>query len=420
MKIQRPRGTNDVTPCRSPLMRFLQRGFMRVCDRYGYAQVDPPIFERTELFTRAVGEETDVVSKEMYTFQDRKGRSMSLRPEGTAGVVRMILENGLMHGGGNLRLGYWGPMFRYDRPQAGRYRQFHQFGVEALGSASPAMDAEVIGLLVEVLGHVGFADTEVEIGSVGDLCCRPNFLDNVLGPVLAELGDRLCATCQERAKTNPMRVFDCKVPSCREALEDAPRPMDHLCDDCGAHQERLEELLGEARIPFKRNKALVRGLDYYTRTVFEVHYPALGAQSALGGGGRYDRLMEQLGGPATPAVGFSAGIERILIAVEQEKTVEASELTSRGAYLVLLDSKGEAAASRIAGNLREIIPVEVDFSGRSMKSQLKTSNASGSRFALILGEDELAKAAVTVKDLDSGEQVTLPETELKEFIGALK
>jgi len=419
MKIQRPRGTNDITPCRSPLMRFLHRSFLDVCDRYGFAQVDTPIFERTELFTRAVGEETDVVSKEMYTFEDRKGRSMSLRPEGTAGVVRMVLENSMMHGGGNLRLGYWGPMFRYDRPQAGRYRQFHQFGVEALGSASPAMDAEVIGLLVEVLGHVGFADTEVELGSVGDDCCRPDYLEKVLKPVLKDLGDQLCATCRDRAETNPMRVFDCKVESCKTALADAPRPMDHLCDDCMAHQERVEELLTEAKIPFKRDKALVRGLDYYTRTVFEVHYPALGAQSALGGGGRYDRLMEQLGGKATPAVVFSAGIERILIAVETEKTVEAADLGSRGAYLVLLDENGEAAATRVATSLRELIPVEIDFSGRGMKAQLKTSNAKGVRFALILGEDELAKLAVTVKDLDSGEQVTLPESELKEFIKAL-
>ncbi len=419
MKVQRPRGTNDLTPERSPLWRFLQRGFLATCDRYGYAQVDPPIFERTELFTRAVGQETDVVSKEMYTFEDRKGRSMSLRPEGTAGVVRMVLENGMMRAGGSLRLGYWGPMFRYDRPQAGRYRQFHQFGVEALGSASPAMDAESIGLLVETLGHVGFAETEVELGSVGDECCRPDYLKNVLQPALRELGEKLCGTCRERTETNPMRVFDCKVAGCVEALAEAPRPMDHLCGDCMAHQQRVEELLAEAKIPFSRNKALVRGLDYYTRTVFEVHYPALGAQSALGGGGRYDRLMEQLGGPSTPAVGFSAGIERILLAVEAEKTVDASELGSRGAYLVLMDAEGAAAAARVAASLRELMPVEVDYTGRSMKAQLKSSNSRGVRFALILGEDELAKASVTVKDLDSGEQVTLPESELKEFIKAL-
>jgi len=419
MKIQRPRGTNDLTPEKSPLWRFLHRGFLDTCDRFAYGQVDTPLFERSELFTRAVGEETDVVSKEMYTFEDRKGRSMSLRPEGTAGVARMVLENGMMRSGGSLRLGYWGPMFRYDRPQAGRYRQFHQFGVEALGGASPALDAEVITLLVEVLGHVGFQDTEVKLGSVGDECCRPAYLKNVLQPVLRSLGDRLCATCRGRAETNPMRVFDCKVDGCIEALADAPRPMDHLCESCMRHQSRVEELLTEAKIPFRRASALVRGLDYYTRTVFEVHYPSLGAQSALGGGGRYDRLIEQLGGPPTPAVGFSAGIERILLAVEAEKTVDPAELGSRGAYMVLLDDAGEAAAARVAASLREIIPVEVDYTGRGMKAQLKTSNARGVRFALILGEDELAKASVTVKDLDSGEQVTLPESELKEFIKAL-
>jgi len=420
MKVQRPRGTNDLTPDQSPLWRFLREGFQSVCDRFGYPQVDTPLFERSELFTRAVGEDTDVVSKEMYTFLDRKGRSMSLRPEGTAGVVRMALENGLLHAAGNLRVAYWGPMFRYDRPQAGRYRQFHQFGVEALGSDSPAMDAEVIALLIEALGRVGFQETEVQLGSVGDACCRPAYIEDVLRPALRDLGDRLCETCRERGDSNPMRVFDCKVPGCIEALAEAPRPMDHLCVDCRAHQARVEALLTEAGISFRRKSALVRGLDYYTRTVFEVHYPALGAQSALGGGGRYDRLVEQLGGPPTPAVGFSAGIERILLAVREERTVDPSELGGRGAYLVLLDSRGQAAAARIAAKLREIIPVEVDYSGRGMKAQLKTSNARGVRFALILGDDELAKASVTVKDLDSGEQVTLPESELKEFVQALQ
>jgi histidyl-tRNA synthetase len=281
------------------------------------------------------------------------------------------------------------------------------------------MDAETIALLVEVLRHVGFADTEVMLGSVGDACCRPAYLDEVLRPALLDLGDQLCETCRTRTKTNPMRVFDCKVKDCIKVLADAPRPMDHLCEECDAHQTRVEELLRDANIPFRRESALVRGLDYYTRTVFEVHYPALGAQSALGGGGRYDRLVGQLGGPSTPAVGFSAGIERILLAVEAEKTVDSSELKGRGAYLVLLDAQGEAAASRVAASLRELIPVEVDYSGRSMKAQLKTSNARGVRFALILGDEELAKASVTVKDLDSGEQVTLPELELKEFIRAL-
>lgn len=416
MKIQRPRGTNDLTPDRSPLWRRLRDLFEAVADRFAYAQVDVPIFERTELFTRAVGEETDVVSKEMYTFSDRKGRSLTLRPEGTAGIVRMVLENGLLSVGGMLRLAYWGPMFRYDRPQAGRYRQFHQLGVEAFGSASPSADVEVICLLVEILRELGFRELRVDLGSVGDQCCRPAYEKEILAPALREMGEALCPTCRERTESNPLRVFDCKTPSCRKALEDAPRPMDHLCEDCSRHHERVEELLKAADIPFQRDRSMVRGLDYYTRTVFEVHFPALGAQSALGGGGRYDRLVEEIGGQSVPAVGFSAGIERLLLAVEAEKTLDPAELRRRGAYIVLLTTDAEAPAIRIAAGLRGLFPVEVDLTGRGMKAQLKSANARDARFALLLGEDELKAGAVAVKDLDSGEQVSLPEAELLAFM----
>ncbi len=323
MKYQRPRGTNDLTPAESPLWRHLRLLFERISQQFGYAEVAPPIFERTELFTRAVGEGTDVVEKEMYTFQDKKGRSLSLRPEGTASVVRLVIENGLLSGGGTPRLAYWGPMFRYDRPQAGRYRQFHQFGAEAFGNASPAYDAEIIDLFVSLLSEMGLGDLRVDIGSVGDECCRPAYTAK-LRAKLAEFGDRLCATCRDRAEKNPLRVFDCKVPSCREVLTEAPVILDHLCAECVDHLDRVESLLDVRGISFQRDRALVRGLDYYTRTVFEVHYPALGAQSALGGGGRYDRLVADCGGPSTPSVGFSAGIERIVWASGEERAVPAS------------------------------------------------------------------------------------------------
>lgn len=417
MRFQRPRGTYDRTPDASALWRQLRQLFDRLSVQYGYAEVDPPIFEHTELFTRAVGEATDVVSKEMYTFPDRKGRSLSLRPEATAGVVRLVLENNLLAAGGLLRLAYWGPMFRYDRPQAGRFRQFVQLGVEAMGSASPAMDAEVIELFVSLLREVGLAELRVDLGSVGDSCCRPAYEDSLRG-FLAGIDERLCPTCRERRQTNPLRVFDCKEAGCQALLADAPRIMDQLCADCQAHRDRLEALLDSRGIAFRRDRDVVRGLDYYTRTVFEVHYPALGAQSALGGGGRYDRLIEACGGPATPAVGFSGGLERLVWAIGNEKTLGRADLGVRGAYLVLLSAAAEAPAARIAASLRESIPAEVDYSGRGLKAQLRSANQRGARFAILLGEEELAARAVTVKDLDSGEQKALPEENLLELIQA--
>ena len=417
MKYQKPRGTYDRTPDVSPLWRHLRHRFDALARRFGYSEVDAPIFEHTELFTRAVGEATDVVSKEMYTFLDRKGRSLSLRPEGTAGVVRLLLENKLMAPGGMQRLAYWGPMFRYDRPQAGRYRQFVQLGIEAFGSASPAADAEVVEFFVAMLREVGLSELRVDLGSVGDDCCRPGYVD-ALREALVAMDEQLCATCRERRESNPLRVFDCKVPGCGEALKAAPRMMDHLCDDCVAHRDRVEGLLEEREIPFRRDRDMVRGLDYYTRTVFEVHYPALGAQSALGGGGRYDRLVEDCGGPATPAVGFSSGLERLVWAIGNENTISADELRERGAYVVLLSSAAEPAGARIAARLRQAIPVEVDFSGRALKAQLKSANQRAARFAILLGDDELAAGTATVKDLDSGEQKALPEENLLELIQA--
>ncbi len=417
MKMQRPRGTYDRTPEAAPLWRHLRQLFDGITTQFGYADVDPPVFEHTDLFTRAVGEDTDVVSKEMYTFADRKGRSLSLRPEGTAGVVRLLLENRLLAAGGMRRLAYWGPMFRYDRPQAGRFRQFFQLGVESFGSASAAADVEVIELFVAVLREVGLAELRVSLGSVGDDCCRPDYME-VLSQFLGGVEDSLCPTCRERRISNPLRVFDCKVPGCQELLADAPSMMDHLCADCSAHRDRVETLLNERGISFERDAGMVRGLDYYTRTVFEVHYPALGAQSALGGGGRYDHLVEECGGPPTPAVGFSSGLERLILAIGNEGTLGAEELVARGAYVVLLSPEAEPAAARIAGMLRETIPVEIDLSSRSLKAQLKSANQRSARFAILLGAEELAAGTATVKDLDSGEQKALPEGNLLELIQA--
>ncbi|MCP4544866.1 MAG: histidine--tRNA ligase [bacterium] len=415
MKFQRPRGTNDLTPEQSPLWRYLRHLFEQISTQFGYVGVDTPVFERTELFTRTVGEDTDVVAKEMYTFADRKGRSLSLRPEATAGVVRLVVENSLLASGGTHRLCYWGPMFRYDRPQAGRYRQFHQLGVEAFGTGGAALDAETIELFVTLLREVGLSDLKVTLGSVGDDACRPGYIE-ILRKFLAGKGDVLCKTCLTRTGSNPLRVFDCKVPGCREAIADAPKILDHLCDDCRTHMDHVGELLQTAGISVEIDPSLVRGLDYYTRTVYEVHYPSLGAQSALGGGGRYDGLVEQCGGPATPAVGFSAGIERLILAIQSEGTLSEKDWKSRGAYLCLMCAGAEAAGGRIAAHLREAMPVEVDYTGRGLKAQLKTANNRGARFAILLGEDEIANRTATLKDLDSGEQKVLSEEQLLTLI----
>jgi histidyl-tRNA synthetase len=309
-------------------------------------------------------------------------------------------------------------MFRYDRPQAGRYRQFHQLGVEVFGDAGAAHDAETIELLVTLLRELGLADLRVDLGSVGDACCRPAYEKALVAYLEGEAGS-LCETCNTRRTSNPLRVFDCKVPGCREAIAGAPRMLDHLCADCDAHLSRVEALLAERGIEYRRDASLVRGLDYYTRTVFEVHYPPLGAQSALGGGGRYDRLVAECGGPPTPAVGFSAGIERMLFTIEEKQSLDPTLWRARGAYLSLLTEAAEPAAARIAARLRRVIPVEVDYTGRGLKAQLKTADQRGSRFAILLGENELEARAATLKDLDSGEQKTLPEERLIELIQAL-
>jgi histidyl-tRNA synthetase len=415
MKFQRPRGTNDLTPDESPVWRHLRQVFDAVTTSFGYREVAPPVFESTELFTRAVGEATDVVSKEMYTFQDRKGRSLTLRPEGTAGVVRLMVENSLLAAGGVQRVSYWGPMFRYDRPQAGRYRQFHQFGVEAFGQGGASLDVETIQVMVTLLQKIGLSSLKVMVGSVGDEHCRPAYVEK-LREFLEDLDESLCSTCRQRRTSNPLRVFDCKVATCREAIAGAPRTIDHLCQGCSGHLEQVEQLLKSAGIPYEIDPTLVRGLDYYTRTVFEVHYPALGAQSALGGGGRYDGLVAQCGGPPTPAVGFSAGIERWIWAMGKELALAERDLKLRGAYFTLMSEEAFPVAARIASSLREAIPVEVDYTGRSLKAQLKSANSRDARFAIIIGEDELAEGNATLKDLDSGEQKALPQGQLLELI----
>ena len=405
MKYKRPRGTQDLFGERMLVWADVERRLQSLAQRYGYSEIRTPLFEVSDLFVRAVGESTDIVSKEMYTFEDRKGRSLTLRPENTAPVIRAFIENGLHRSGGISRFWYLGPMFRYDRPQAGRYRQFHQFGAEALGAAGPAIDDLRIDLSLAVYRTFMLEGLEVRLNSVGCPECRPAFR-RALGSRLEGMRGDLCGTCAERALVNPMRIFDCK--ECGEIMTRLPVITDHLCGECRAHFEGLQGILRGMRIEFILDPLLVRGLDYYTRTAYEVVHPGLGGQNALCGGGRYDGLAQECGGPPIPAVGFSAGMERLL-----ENLPAASAAGFEGgaldAVFVLPDAQAEGAALALAAGLRAAgLGVGVELSGRSMKKQMRAAADSGAAFAVILGPDELEARRATVKDLAAGGQESIP------------
>ncbi len=411
MKFQAPRGTQDVLPDRIEGWQVLEDRARAISTRHGYREIRTPLFEATELFLRGVGETTDIVTKEMYTFADRKGRSLTLRPEGTAGVMRALVEHGLVQPGRIQRLWYLGPMFRYDRPQAGRYRQFHQWGAECVGSGSPLADVEIILLLVDYLVSFGLADTAVLLNSVGHPGCRPAYQEKLRAYLSPHL-ETLCADCRVRFEKNPLRVLDCKVPHDREVAMGIPSILDSLCTECRTHFDAVQQGLTDLGVAFTLDPRLVRGLDYYTRTAFEVHDLKRDAQSALGGGGRYDGLIEDVGGPATPGVGFSAGIERILAALEAQGKVPAEP--SRLIYLARAGgSDVERAAMALARALRETHEVRYDYEpGKGLKHQLERADRMGARLAIILGEDELAAREVTVKDLESGVQERVPQAEI--------
>lgn len=372
--------------------------------RYGFTEIRTPVLEPTELFVRGIGDETDIVNKEMYTFQDRKGRSVTMRPENTAGVARAFVEHRLHDSPLHSRLFYIGPQFRYERPQKGRLRQFHQIGAEVLGDAAPGTDAETIGMLVEFLTRVGVVGVQVVLNSVGCPNCRPVYTELLKAALSAEAG-KLCGDCQRRLETNPLRVLDCKVPSCQPILDGAPAIADHLCEVCAAHHAGVKAILGTMGVAFAERARLVRGLDYYTRTVFEVTSSALGAQDALLGGGRYDGLLEQIGGPAMPGFGWALGVERLLMVVPPDPPGRLP--------WVYLAWAGEAAYGhglRLAKRLRDEGRVVVfEHGARSFKSALKRADKMACKAVLIIGDEEAASGTYTLKDLDTGEQSALDE-----------
>lgn len=399
-----PRGTTDILPADARRWSVLERALRDVCDLYGYGEIRTPIFEHTELFARGIGSGTDIVEKEMYTFEDRGERSLTLRPEGTAGAVRAYLERRLDAEAQPVKLYYSGPMFRYERPQAGRTRQFHQLGVECIGSADPAADVEVIAVLVALFRRLGLTEYEIQLNSIGCPDCRPAYVQK-LKQALEPVRDSLCKSCQDRFERNTLRLLDCKRESCQELTKDVPLILDSLCGPCEDHFQQVRGYLDEVGIEYTINQRLVRGLDYYTRTVFEFVSPELGAQDALGGGGRYDVLVETLGGPPTPAVGFAAGMERILLAASLEDEAAAATVDT---YVVTLGDEGRRAGVVLAERLRaEGFRTELDYMGRSLRAQMRQANRVGAKKVLIIGDDEAAAGTVQLRDMQSGEERTV-------------
>lgn len=398
-----PRGTKDIMPADVAAWRYLEDTMRKVCVQYGYKEIRTPVFEHTELFLRGIGETTDVVEKEMYTFTDRGDRSLTLRPENTASAVRAFIEHKLYAEPAPTKLFYIGSMFRYDRPQAGRYRQFHQFGIEALGVQGPNIDAEIILLAVQILQSLGLKDLKLKINSVGCPKCRPEHREK-LQEFFKPNFEHLCKDCQSRYDRNPLRLLDCKVPKCQELGEGAPSLEECLCEECKAHFEGLKELLTAAGIEYEVDHNLVRGLDYYTKTAFEIQYSPLGAQSAVCGGGRYDGLIEEVGGPATPGIGFAMGMERVLLALESQNLLPAAD-DAMDVFVVCPKKENFTIAFKTAIELRRAgFKVDYDFQGRSMKAQMKAANRVQAKYVLIFGEDEVARGQVVLRNMANSEQ----------------
>lgn len=417
MAFQKPPGTQDILPAVAGKWQYVEERARELCRRFNYRELRTPMFEATELFQRGVGETTDIVEKEMYTFTDRGNRSITLRPEGTAGTMRAYVENKLYGEPDIAKLYYIGPMFRYERQQAGRYRQFHQFGIEALGSDSPALDAEVIALAYTFYQEVGIQGVRVEINSVGTPAIRAAFRDELLG-FLQPKRELLCKDCQSRMDRNPLRVLDCKVD--QHHFEGAPSILDSLDDACREHFEQVQRSLEAMGIPFSINPRLVRGLDYYTHTAFEFKAEGIGAIDTIGGGGRYNGLVEDIGGPSQPGVGLAIGLERTVMLMQNQDD-ELDKRRRLDVYMVALGEQAEQRASGVLYALRQAgLSAERDYQSRKMKAQLKSADRLQARFTAILGEDELAKGEIVLKTMATGEQRIVPLAELASTVWQLR
>ena len=406
-----PRGTSDILPQEQAYWKYVEQKAAFLCQLYGYQQLNTPIFEDFQLFARTVAGGTDIADKEMYIFEDRSGQKLALRAEGTAPVCRAYLEHGLFNLAQPVRLYYIGPTFRYERPQAGRYRQHHQFGCEALGDADPVLDAEVIDLAQRFLLSLGLPEFPIQLNSIGCKVCQPKYIE-ALKQHYSNYIARLCPDCKARLARNPLRLLDCKRASCQKIAETAPKIADYLCGDCQAHFQDVQQHLQALDIPFQLNYRLVRGLDYYTRTVFEVQSQAEEAQSALVGGGRYDDLIEQLGGKPTPAVGFASGIERIILTLKGRK-INPPGMLKPIAFIAYLGKEAKTEAAKLASQLRDAeIAVIIATGDKSLKSQLRQANSLGTNYTIIIGEREVKIHSVVLRDMITNKQETLSVTEI--------
>ena len=410
-----PRGTFDVLPEEYAYWKYVEEKATYLCQLYGYQPLSTPIFEDAQLFTKTVAGGTDIVDKEMYIFKDKSGQELALRAEVTAPVCRAYLEHGLFNLAQPVKLYYMGPAFRYERPQFGRYRQHHQFGFEALGEADPALDAEVIEMAQQFFYSLGLSRFSIQLNSIGCKLCRPGYLQ-VLRQYYSSYKDHLCPDCKVRLSKNPLRLLDCKKTSCQEIAKTAPKITDYLCSECQLHFQNVQKYLGTMNIPFQLNHRLVRGLDYYTRTVFEVEPRDKGGQSTLGGGGRYDDLIEELGGNPTPAVGFAAGLERIILNLKEQK-LDIPALPKPDAFIAYLGEEAKIEAMKIASELRKAgIAIVTAAGDKSLRGQMRQANSLGSAYTLILGEQEISNQNVILRDMKNGEQKTIPLAEIARML----
>jgi len=400
LNIQAIKGVKDILPGEVEVWQYIENKARSVFETYGFSEIRAPIFEYTELFSRSIGETTDIVEKEMYTFEDTTGKKITLRPEGTAPVVRAYIEHQLYNKAHITKLYYFGPMFRHERPQAGRYRQFYQIGAEVLGIDSPILDAEVLSMLSKIMESIEVDGLDLQINSLGCKDCRPKYKE-ALKQFLKDKHPLLCENCQRRMDRNPLRVLDCKGKTCKDAVKDAPVILDYLCDGCKKHFDKVKETLNTLKVPYSMNPRLVRGLDYYTKTTFELVSTNLGAQNAVAAGGRYDGLVEELGGPKTPGIGFAIGIERLVSLMEKDNF----KTNRPDIFIATLGDNAKDISVTLINNFREKgIKAETDYEDASLKSQMRKADKLGARYVLIIGEDEIKKGSALLRDMENKTQ----------------
>lgn len=402
MSINGIKGFNDILPKETALWQFIETTARKVFACHGFSEIRVPILEKTELFCRSIGDTTDIVEKEMYSFSDKGGHSLTMRPEGTAGVIRALIEHKLYAQDSINKLYYMGPMFRHERPQKGRYRQFHQIGAEAVGATDPLIDAQLLLMISHLFSELGLYEPKLQINSLGCPNCRPAYRQALVN-FLEERTTKLCADCNRRKDTNPLRALDCKVPDCIDATQGAPAMLDHLCTECRQHFDTVQQYLYTAAVAYDLNSRMVRGLDYYTRTTFEFVTNLLGAQAAVAAGGRYDGLVSQLGGPCAPGIGFALGAERVALLLGDQQLAQTPDL-----FIAALGEQAKTKAFALMAALqKQGLWVETDYEGKSLKGQMRRADKLGSRFSMVLGDEEVSSNQAKLKKMSDGVEVAL-------------